>query len=249
MIIRRLANAIRDQNWFTVVIEFLIIVVGIFVGLQVDEWNETRKDRISERRYLERIYDDLTADIADIEDSIEVAKGRRAMGKLLLRVLDEPELASADPLAFIRAIEQAGYTRSPTINDYTFEELKSDGKLGIIRDEELRSALTGYYKLIERYDQWSYGREYRQNTYTDRRTGILAPQQLDKIVPFDENAKFSAEEALIALERMRGKPEFIVQIPRTTHHAGDITVYTQWRDAAEDLRASIRSAIGHNDDL
>ncbi len=33
MILHRLADAIRTQNWFMVLIEFVIVVVGIFVGL------------------------------------------------------------------------------------------------------------------------------------------------------------------------------------------------------------------------
>ena len=42
MILRRLAESIRKQEWFTVVLEVLIVVVGIFIGLQVDEWNRAR---------------------------------------------------------------------------------------------------------------------------------------------------------------------------------------------------------------
>ena len=39
MILRKLAAAMKEQNWVTVVLEILIVVVGIFVGLQVDGWN------------------------------------------------------------------------------------------------------------------------------------------------------------------------------------------------------------------
>jgi hypothetical protein len=38
-----MADAIRQQNWFTVVIEVFIVVVGIFIGLQVDDWSQSRK--------------------------------------------------------------------------------------------------------------------------------------------------------------------------------------------------------------
>ena len=38
MILRRLADAIRDQSWFTVALEIMIVVIGIFIGLQVDGW-------------------------------------------------------------------------------------------------------------------------------------------------------------------------------------------------------------------
>lgn len=42
MIIRRIAEAIRAQNWFTVIIEILIVVIGIVIGMQVTQWNEDR---------------------------------------------------------------------------------------------------------------------------------------------------------------------------------------------------------------
>ena len=45
MILRRIADAFRKQDWATVTIEFFVVVVGIFVGLQVDNWNQIRKDQ------------------------------------------------------------------------------------------------------------------------------------------------------------------------------------------------------------
>ena len=40
MILRKLAAAISDQNWFSVALEILIVVVGIFIGLQLDDWSD-----------------------------------------------------------------------------------------------------------------------------------------------------------------------------------------------------------------
>ena len=59
MILRKLADAIREQNWFTVLLEILIVVIGIVIGLQVDDWNEARKNRIDEAKFLSRLHDDI----------------------------------------------------------------------------------------------------------------------------------------------------------------------------------------------
>ena len=45
MILQRLATSIRNQDWFTVVIETLIVVFGVFIGLQVNTWSGARADR------------------------------------------------------------------------------------------------------------------------------------------------------------------------------------------------------------
>ena len=42
MILRRLTTALRKQDWVTVVIETLIVVFGVFIGLQVNNCNEAR---------------------------------------------------------------------------------------------------------------------------------------------------------------------------------------------------------------
>ena len=245
MILRNLAEALREQNWFTVVLEVLIVVVGIFVGLQVDSWNETRKDRLSEHRYLERIYDELALDIASIELSIKVAKSRRDMGHLLLNALNDSEVVRANPFVFLRAIEQASYTLSPTINNVTFDEIKFAGNLAIIRDEDLRSRLSAYYKLIERYEQWNYVRAHIQNTYTDRQLGILTAAQKSRLLPFDATAQFTVAEAMQALERMRENPDFVVQIPQASGHAFAIETYESWLDAAQVLRDRIGVDLGY----
>ncbi|MCM2313369.1 MAG: hypothetical protein NDI84_18420, partial [Steroidobacteraceae bacterium] len=59
MILRSLAHSIRKQDWLAVAIEFLIVVAGIFVGLQVTDWNERRQLRARELNYLERMAEDL----------------------------------------------------------------------------------------------------------------------------------------------------------------------------------------------
>ncbi len=48
--LRRVIENVKTQNWFAVALEFLIVVLSIFFALQVNNWNEARKDRIDERR-------------------------------------------------------------------------------------------------------------------------------------------------------------------------------------------------------
>lgn len=45
MILRSLNKHVKDQNWFAVGLDFLIVVFGVFIGLQVGNWNDAVRDR------------------------------------------------------------------------------------------------------------------------------------------------------------------------------------------------------------
>lgn len=81
MILRRLADAIRTQNWFTVVLEVAIVVVGIFIGLQVDDWNQRRVDKVREQAILASLAREFRANLQEIGFSLthEESKGSAAM--------------------------------------------------------------------------------------------------------------------------------------------------------------------------
>ena len=42
MILRRFADALRQQNWTAIAIEFALLVLGVFLGIQVSNWNAER---------------------------------------------------------------------------------------------------------------------------------------------------------------------------------------------------------------
>jgi len=252
MLLDRLASAIRRQDWLTVLIEFVVVVAGIFIGLQVDDWNEYRKERALEVRYLERLGEDLAQDIDEMQFALDTAIKRRSMGDLLLRALEDPRAALGDPTAFITAIERAGYTFLPAINDVTFEEIRFAGHLGIIRDESLRSSIAGYYKLIERFEQWDYLRETFQVEYSNAGVGILTSEQLSRLEPVrryrepqvvGERWTFSEADAEQALARLRDNKAFVAQIPRGASKGIEISNIRTWLAAAEALEAEIAEEL------
>ncbi|MGK2924785.1 MAG: hypothetical protein ACSLE2_04120 [Lysobacterales bacterium] len=49
MILRRVIAHFRNQEWTAIALDFVIVVVGVFVGIQVANWNEERKTRMVER--------------------------------------------------------------------------------------------------------------------------------------------------------------------------------------------------------
>lgn len=147
MILRRMANGIRQQDWYTVVLEVLIVVVGIFLGLQVDDWNNDRKDRVRAQGYLGRIASDLEADIAAATDRMVFWRDVSEYGAKGLAYAETGEPGTATHWELLVAFFQASQVAEFILTQATFDELKSAGELGLISDLEFRNRLTGYYNF------------------------------------------------------------------------------------------------------
>ncbi len=63
MIFRRIKAHVGKENWFALCIDFGIVVFGVFMGMQVSNWNEVRTDRKLETIYLQRLHDDISLSI------------------------------------------------------------------------------------------------------------------------------------------------------------------------------------------
>ena len=56
----------REQNWFAVVLEFVLVIAGVVIGFQVTAWNAERGERESEANHLAYLAKDLNADIEEL---------------------------------------------------------------------------------------------------------------------------------------------------------------------------------------
>jgi hypothetical protein len=81
MILRRVTEHVKAQNWFAVGVDFVIVVVGVFIGIQVANWNESRLEQ--ERARLSRTNRGRsegrhrrTGQASDLLDSAGVAEKR-----------------------------------------------------------------------------------------------------------------------------------------------------------------------------
>jgi hypothetical protein len=59
MVIRRIREHVTTHNWFAVGIDVVIVIVGVFLGTQANNWNEARSHREEGRSYRARLIDDL----------------------------------------------------------------------------------------------------------------------------------------------------------------------------------------------
>src|SRR5689334_4121128 len=70
MILRRIIAHFRKQEWTAIGIDFVIVVVGVFVATQVTDWNNARLERVEYQRAVERLETEITENIATIDSSL-----------------------------------------------------------------------------------------------------------------------------------------------------------------------------------
>ena len=52
MLFRRISKHVKEQNWFAVALDFVIVVFGVYIGIQLGNWNEERADQARSQQYL-----------------------------------------------------------------------------------------------------------------------------------------------------------------------------------------------------
>ena len=148
MILRRIANGIKNQDWFVVLIEIFIVVIGIYIGLQVDDWNKARQDRQIEQLYLQELYEDFRADREVLADRMERSENilHRMSGFLAQSALTKPTWTIDERNETMRLV-QAMPAFIPTKRAY--ENLTGSGELKLIESRPLKNALAQFFAQAE----------------------------------------------------------------------------------------------------
>jgi len=149
MFFDRIIRNLKENNWGGLIFDFALIVVGVFVGIQIDGWNEDRKDRGEEQVYLSRLHDDITESITRNQDQLDFMKKQGSDASLILRTLSACELSPADQDTFATGLFQSGKLFPGFLRQGTINELFSTGKLAVIQNLEVRQKLN---KTIEVYE-------------------------------------------------------------------------------------------------
>lgn len=150
MILRRFMKHVTDQNWFAVGLDLLVVISGIFLGMQVTEWNEDRKEKLLEHAYLERLLTDTKHNESQID---RFAQAHERIFEQLLRVAAYVQSNKKDDELHAKLIKKGlsgGFLPDLVLRAATWDELVSSGKIDLIKNSDLKNALLNFSAQIER---------------------------------------------------------------------------------------------------
>lgn len=154
MVIRRIREHIETHNWFAVAIDLMIVVAGVFLGAQANNWNERRVEHDQSVSYRTRLIDELNFNALQFEQQLSYYKQVRGHGIAMLAALDAPESMPGRDL-LVHAYQSTQIDITPG-KSFIYQEMVASGLVDRLGSEELQAAASDYY-LSNKATEETYG--------------------------------------------------------------------------------------------
>jgi len=164
MLLRRLTQHVIDQNWVAVGLDLAVVVLGIFIGLQVTEWNQARKDHQEGLYYLQALETQISDLIAEGEAEMETSEKYLESTWRAVSILWSDDESDDDFQVFSKSLSSAWQFWGPTRRPAMLRQLIDGGKIDLIRSREVQKAIldyeTAYVEAIQQTDtSYAYSKD------------------------------------------------------------------------------------------
>lgn len=217
----RISDLRASLDWQKMIGETIIVVVGVFLGIQASNWNDERLERAETSQVLRGLKPELTSMIENFRSLYAYYETTRAYGTTAFAGWrNDSTISDRD---FVIAAYQASQNSWTGINGGSWSAIFGSDRLRNLEDQELREELaalmTTDFGVIEK----EIFSEYRENVRKvipediqdairdqcgDRRVGTLGFVTLPKNCALE----LSEERYAIAARELRGHPELVGQL-------------------------------------
>lgn len=238
MLMGRLSAHFRARDWTGVVADLVIVVVGVFIGLQAQQWAEARGQRALEASYLQRLHDELLDLEATRAPLLEAREAWAAALRSATRALFEAPRPLTEEEC--RAIGFSYATTNPTDDLASLLELQTSVRLSTITSTEVSRALQSF--LLTR------------TRARDANAGIMAaslplasahPELIRVTVPTRVEGGLAPGTYACDSQRMRGDAGFLNDYEfAQSNFALHVTLNRQVSTSLADLHRALDGTLG-----
>jgi len=241
MLLRRLSENLKSQSWTAVCLDLLIVILGIFLGLQVSQWYEGRQELTLEASILQHLRIEFEEASSDADSAIRFHQDEIAALGLINQSLLRGKLNPADQEQIRRGLQDAmNYELGPSRSG-TYIEILSSGQFRLLRNQDLRAALNEFDDKVLKADSLLSGFQMNQrkheaifNRHLTR--GLARKQEFDS-APTGV-MYLHAEITAFDFEAMAGDREFHSSIQRLIEYHTNFQFWHSqiYRSATKALR-------------
>jgi hypothetical protein len=172
MLLRRITEHVKEQNWFAVVLDFIIVIVGILIAFQITNWNDERNTKVVELATIEQIEIEFTEIRAELVKQIEVRE--TWVNDLGMLIASLETNTQANDMALRAGLDSATATGRRPASSAAYLQLMANGGLTLLSSDALKQALVRYHVRLDR-DAFIHPElmnlvleELSENKYVDR---------------------------------------------------------------------------------
>jgi hypothetical protein len=149
VILRRLTQHVKDQNWFAVGLDFFIVVAGILIAFQITNWNAARQDKLIYEQARTRVIEEANANLSLAQNTLKQLSGQQIEAVEIIQALVTCKADEGAEERFIRTIQSLRLIAGLTVrSDAISQIITSDAFLDNISPED-RSMLSVYARRID----------------------------------------------------------------------------------------------------
>ncbi len=159
---KKLADENRSLKYVRYAIgEITLVVIGILIALQINNWNESRKERAQEIVLLKQLETEFKSNLNQLDERVSIRREIMNAAIQLLSYIDKPNSRIKDSINKNIALSKGYTTFDPIISD-----LSSSGSLRLIKNKSLKQLLSFWtYELVQVTEVEVGWRKYRNEVY------------------------------------------------------------------------------------
>ena len=131
--------------------EIVLVVIGILIAIQINNWNQNRKNDIIEQETLLSLKSDLESALIQLDVKLDQNRGFRYADSILLDVIHFNKLIPADSIERLALIHIFSPGFDPELG--TLNEILSTGKMDIIQNRSLRRHISTWNKYMDELEE------------------------------------------------------------------------------------------------
>ena len=147
MILRRVLIHFKKQEWTAIFLDFLIVVAGVFIGLQANTWKEARGDRVEAGLLISRLAQEYDLIDSRMDGQIDHYYDNMVLTNAVIEYAAGERSMDHDELKL--ALRKISTRRLPPRRSATFTAMLSSGKVDLLDDKNLLSVLVVYDNQAE----------------------------------------------------------------------------------------------------
>jgi len=214
--------------------EIVLVVIGILIALQINNWNEQRKEREQSIFYHEQINNDLEIVIESLENDIKWAKTVKTEINRATSILEQG--IANDSTLKILDFALGNYFRLnrqlPEITSY--EEMKSSGQLKLIYNKSLRKDIANYLRFHHN----------TTNVYSELNSKVNHSEFLDPYVKYNEGSSLRNTVFTYDFKSLSANKTVVNTLSRYAFHwEAKFSFATTLKTEAEDLKSKINEEL------